>query len=88
MTTTQPTFIVTYDGEIDTELSVLPPTPIEVAAGQMQAAAERLAAHLALQTRMALFDTIHRTHYRRIRNDLAEQQKRAAFERSIGIERK
>lgn len=87
MTISQPTFIVTYDGEIDTELSVLPPTPIEVVAGRVQAAAERLAAHVALQTRMAVFDTIHRTHYRRIRNELAEQQKRAAFERSIGIER-
>lgn len=88
MTTAQTTFIVQRDGQIDTELSVLPPTVIEVAASQVQAVVGRLTGHISLQTRMAFFDRLHGTHYRHIRNELMEQRKREAFERSIGLQRK
>jgi hypothetical protein len=85
---TQATFIVERDGEIDTELSILPPTAVEAAAGRVGDAFHRFGSHVRLQTRMAVFDTLHGTHYRRIRNELYAQRRREAFERSIGIERK
>lgn len=79
------TFVVTRDGEVDEQLSVLPPTGLEAVAEHVQAAFQRFTGNIALQTRMAVFDTIHGTNYRRIRNELVEQQKREQFERSIGI---
>lgn len=85
---TQATFIVERDGQLDTELSVLPPTGLEIASVQVRDTFQRMAGHIALQTRMAVFDTIHHTNYRHIRNELVEQHKRERFERSIGIERK
>ncbi len=82
---TQTPFIVTVDGEIDPELSTLPPTALEAAAAQVSDAWHRFTGHVALQARMATFDALHGTHYRKIRNELAEQQRRERFERSIGL---
>ena len=38
-----------------------------------------------LETRMFVFDALHRTNYRAIRHELVEQQKRRDFEASIGL---
>lgn len=83
--TLQKPFIVERDGEIDRELSVLPPTGLEAAAEQVRSGLQRLTGNISLQARMATFDAFHGTHYRRIRNELMEQQKRRQFERSIGL---
>jgi hypothetical protein len=53
-------------------------TTITSAIGNVAAAAR-------LEVRMAVFDTLHGTNYRRIRHDLIEQQKRERFEKSIGL---
>jgi hypothetical protein len=44
-----------------------------------------LASHVALETRMALFDYRHGTNYRAIRHSLVEEQKRKNFEQRIGL---
>lgn len=38
-----------------------------------------------LETRMFVFDALHRTNYREIRHGLIEQEKRRKFEASIGL---
>jgi hypothetical protein len=38
-----------------------------------------------LETRMFVFDALHRTNYRQIRHDLVAEQKRRQFEESIGL---
>jgi hypothetical protein len=83
--TIQTPFIVERDGEIDPELSVLPPSGLEAAAERVRGAFGRFTGHIALQARMATFDALHGTNYRHIRNELVEQQKRRKFEQSIGI---
>lgn len=79
------TFIVERDGEIDTELSVLPPTGLEAVVDRVQSGVRALAGNIALQARMVTFDTLHGTHYRHIRNELVAQKRREDFERSIGL---
>lgn len=78
-------FIVMRDGEIDTELSVLPPSGIERVALKIREGVSRFGGHVAMQTRMAVFDTLHGTNYRTIRNELVEQKRRQEFEHSIGL---
>jgi hypothetical protein len=71
---TQPKqFIVIEDSVLVPELSYIPPTGLEYTG------------ELALQARMGLFDAIHGTDYRSIRNNLVEQQKRKVFEKRIGL---
>lgn len=45
----------------------------------------RAVEHVRLETRMFVFDALHRTNYRAIRHELVEQQKRRDFEASIGL---
>lgn len=78
-------FIVHRDGEIDTELSVLPLTGIGAAAERLRTSITNLTGSVALQARMVTFDAMHGTDYRRIRNNLVAQKRRADFELSIGL---
>lgn len=41
--------------------------------------------HVKLETRMFVFDAIHKTNYREIRHNLVEADKRRKFETSIGL---
>ncbi len=81
----QTPFIVTQDNEFVPELSVLPPSPVEVALTHVGNAVGRFTGAVALQARMAVFDTLHGTNYRHIRNELVEQKRRENFEKSIGL---
>jgi hypothetical protein len=81
----QTPFIVTENDEIVTELSHLPPTGIEAVAANVRAGISHVTGAIALQARMATFDTLHGTNYRRIRNNLVAQKRREDFERSIGL---
>ncbi len=81
----QTTFIVERDGEIDTDLSVLPATGLEAVVDRVQNGTKAFVCNIALQTRMTVFDARHGTDYRHIRNQLVEQQKRHQFEQSIGL---
>lgn len=38
-----------------------------------------------LETRMFVFDALHKTNYRAVRHELVEQEKRKRFEASIGL---
>jgi hypothetical protein len=44
-----------------------------------------MASTARLEVRMAVFDAIHGTDYRRIRHELMEQKRRKDFENSIGL---
>lgn len=79
------TFIVTQDGELNQELSVLPPSNVEAIVSHVQGAVEAFAGNVVLQARMALFDLKHGTNYRQIRNELVEQKRRHEFEQRIGL---
>lgn len=57
------------------------PTPTNVVLEGLGRAVEAV----KLEARMIIFDAVHGTDYRRIRHELVEQQKRQAFEESIGI---
>ena len=45
----------------------------------------RAVEHVKLETRMFVFDAVHKTNYRAIRHDLVELEKRRKFEASIGL---
>lgn len=45
----------------------------------------RAVEHVKLETRMFVFDALHKTNYRAVRHELVEQQKRRDFEASIGL---
>lgn len=79
------TFIVERDGQLDTDLSNLPPTGMEALVDNARTAVAGFVGNIGLQARMAVFDALHDTNYRQIRNELIEQQKRTEFEKRIGI---
>lgn len=45
----------------------------------------RVVDYAKLETRMFVFDAIHKTNYRTIRHNLIRQEKRRRFEESIGL---
>lgn len=83
-TITKP-FIVTRDGEVDVELSTLEPrrTPVTL----LQSKIVHMRRESRLQAKMAVYDALHGTRYRHIRNRLAAEQRNKDFEVRIGIER-
>lgn len=76
-------FIVTRDGSIDEELTPSTPNVAEAVLGGLQAATEAI----KLQASMYVYDRIHGTAYRSIRNALVKEKKNRQYEASIGIER-
>lgn len=48
---------------------------------------EQLIGRAQLQVEMAAYDLIHRTNYRRIRNDLVREKRNRAFEAKLGLSR-
>lgn len=83
--TIQKLFIVTRDGEVDKNLSTLAPrrTPVTV----LQTGLIHLRQETRLQAKMAVYDVLHGTQYRRIRNQLAAERRNREFEARIGITR-
>lgn len=55
------------------------------APSMVMAGISRAVEHVRLETRMFVFDALHRTNYRAIRHELVEQEKRRKFEASIGL---
>lgn len=75
-------FIITRDGAVTDEFE---PSAAYKALQLVAAGMKQFMDNVSLEARMAAFDVLHGTHYRAIRHKLIEQQKRAAFERSIGL---
>jgi len=82
---TQPTLQVTRDGQPDYEYMPVPPSPVEALQAAVADKLNQFTGHVVLQARMALFDRMHGTNYRHIRNTLVEQEKRRSFADSIGL---
>lgn len=77
--TTKP-FIVTVDGEVEKKLSYFgEPKLKEVINGWKQ--------EISLQREMFVYDLLHRTNYRRIRNKIMADERNKRFEERIGLER-
>lgn len=70
-------FIVTIDGEVSKELSQITRPPRTV---------DRLYTGVQLQAEMLMYDLLHGTNYRRIRNSLARQERNRRFEARLGLE--
>lgn len=83
--TTPKPFIVTRDGELDTELSTLEPRMTAIT--MLTDKVVHIKHEARLQAQMAWYDTLHGTKYRHIRNKLAAERRNRAFEARIGIER-
>lgn len=79
-TYTQP-FIVTRDGAVDKKLSVFEAklTPADI---MLQYLKDR-----RLQFKIALYDVLHGTQYRKIRNHLISEMRNRQFEQFIGLTR-
>lgn len=75
--TTTP-FIVTRDGEVDEKLSTIPKT------GPLQ----EVKRWTSMQAEMFIYDLLHGTNYRKVRNDLIREAKNKAFEQRLGLIRK
>jgi hypothetical protein len=65
-----------FNGDTEAETSIV---------DNVRGGLSRFTGEVALQARMATFDVLHGTHYRRIRNELVEQKRRTEFERRIGL---
>lgn len=74
---------ITRDGEDVTEEYA--PSRWEQAGEIVKDGLVRALDNVKLEARMIAFDAIHRTHYRRIRHQLLEEQKRMAFAEEIGL---
>jgi hypothetical protein len=74
-------FIVKREGEIDEDLSILKPkvTIKDILGDSVK--------NSRLQAKMFVYDTLHRTQYRRIRNKLVQERRNREFESSIGLAR-
>lgn len=72
----------TTELEVGTQylFNVEPPAPNMVLQGL-----SRAVDHVKLETRMLVFDALHKTNYRAIRHELTAEQKRTKFEASIGL---
>lgn len=83
-TTTQTKeFIVYRDGEVDKELSTLEPhiTPVSV----LKSGIGKFYGFVSLQAEMAVYDVLHGTNYRVVRNQLVREKRNQAFESRIGL---
>jgi hypothetical protein len=71
---------------IDGEL-VTPPEPsiTERTVSNVQAAITGFTGNVALQTQMFVYDALHGTNYRDIRNTLVAENRNAEFEKKIGL---
>lgn len=74
-------FIVRRGGEIDKDLSILEPrmTFKDILSSPLR--------DVKLQARMFVYDALHGTHYRKLRNRLVREQQNQLFEKSIGLVR-
>lgn len=70
-------FIVTIDGEVSKELSQITRLPRTL---------DRVYTGVQLQAEMLMYDLLHGTNYRRIRNTLARQERNRRFEARLGLE--
>lgn len=72
-------FIVTRDGQLDKELSLLPDqkNPLDKVKQGREI--------IRLQLQMIVYDLFHGTHYRTIRNTLVREKRNQEFELAIGI---
>jgi len=62
-----------------------PVRALKAMGGILVNAASNFAHNVALEAKMATFDTLHGTNYRIVRHELIEQQRRERFEHSIGL---
>lgn len=74
-----PNFQVYEDGEL------LQPSLTERLQSHVEATISRFTGNIALQARMAVYDTLHGTNYRQVRNQLVREQRNQEFERSVGL---
>lgn len=82
-TETLQNFEVYRDGELDQELTHAGPTLAETVVQGLQSVVE----HAKLQSTMFVYDTVHRTNYRSIRNSLMAEKRNRQHEAAIGLER-
>lgn len=75
-------FVVVQDGKVIYDST---PTAVDLARERLVEQVAGLFGNIKLEARMAAFDALHKTNYRRIRHELMEQKKREAFEASIGL---
>lgn len=73
---TKISFTVTRDGEVDNELSQV---------NNKGRIVNRLYGTIQLQTELFIYDLLHGTDYRRIRNRLVRDKRNAEFEARIGL---
>lgn len=76
-------FIVLRDGELDEQLSILEPEYSSLDALLQRVGT--IASSLSLQASMAVYDRLHGTHYRAVRNELVRVQRNHEFEARIGL---
>lgn len=77
-------FVVIQDGKVIYDST---PTATDVVRERLLEQVGTIYGNIKLEARVALFDALHGTNYRRIRHELLEEQRVRAFERSIGLER-
>lgn len=77
-----PQLEITRDGQPTNEFE---PTAIEALQAAFKSTTQQFTANARMQARMALYDALHRTQYRRIRNELARKKRNEKFEKSIGL---
>lgn len=73
------------DGTLDEELTILEPHTSPVDA--IKQGIGQLCSYVSMQAEMAVYDTIHRTNYRSIRNALVAEKRNREHEAAIGLER-
>lgn len=76
MDTNKP-FIVTIDGQVDKKLSTL----------DKRDSFQGFKGEIKLQAEMLVYDLLHGTNYRTIRNTLLREQRNRAFEKKLGLTR-
>lgn len=79
--------LVTRDGHIDYTYMPQPATLLESILSYFTASFTRLVREVVLQLRMLIYDTLHGSNYRHIRNSLVKQKREAEFIASIGLKR-
>ncbi|MGH7240182.1 MAG: hypothetical protein ACREHG_09005 [Candidatus Saccharimonadales bacterium] len=73
-----------YENGVDVTEDYIPSKRVRVAE-IVRNQLNRTKDNLKLETRMIIFDGLHRTHYRRIRRSLMAEKKRRLFEEEIGL---
>ena len=73
------------DGQLDMTYMPVPLTLMQATTAALKAKTQNLASGVVLQARMAVFDVIHGTNYRSIRNDLFADRREERFVSSIGL---